>query len=112
MIIRLLIIEPDEEVMESHLSYFHRTTNFVIESAVDADVYFERFQVFLPQVLILEPAMPDAIAILDHVEVPVIVLSRFCGDEALRSHPAVARYFVKPKSLVEIRDVIEELAQP
>lgn len=56
--------------------------------------------------------MPDAIAILDHVEVPVIVLSRFCGDEALRSHPAVARYFVKPKSLVEIRDVIEELAQP
>lgn len=112
MIIRLLIIEPDEEVMESHLSYFHRTTDFVIESAVDADVFFERVHVFLPQVLMLEPAMPDAIAILDHVEVPVIVLSRFKGDDALRSHPAITEYFVKPKSLVEIRDTIEELARP
>jgi hypothetical protein len=108
--IRLLIVEPDEEVLESHLAFFQRTTDFELESAGDSKDCIEKLIVFVPHVLLLEPALPSGLIILDQAEMPVVVLSRLSNDLQLRSHPSVSEYYVKPKPLAEIGQRILELA--
>ena len=65
---------------------------------------------FDPHVLLLEPACPGGIDILDQTEVPVVVLSRLSTDQELRSHASVSEYYVKPQPLAKIGKKIEELA--
>ena len=108
--IKLLIVEPDDEVLDSHLAFFNRATDFEIESAMDADECIEKFIVFVPHVLLLEPAFPSGLTILDQAVVPVIVLSRLSNDLKLRTHPSVFEYYVKPKPLAKIGQRIRELA--
>jgi hypothetical protein len=108
--IRLLIVEPDEEVLDSHLAFFRRATKFSLESAKEFNDWKHKYVLFVPHVMLLEPAFPEGPEILDQVEVPVVVLSRLSNDQKLRTHPSVSEYYVKPQSLAEIGKSIERLA--
>lgn len=112
MRIRLLILEPNEDVLESYVAYFVRTTDFNLDSTTNGRECLSKIENFRPDMLMLEPALPGGLAriILSSVEVPVIVLSRFDSDETLRGHPSVCEYYVKPKRLSELVIRVQQIA--
>ena len=116
--VRLLILEPDEELLESFRGYFERATDFEVRLTANAKDCIEQLRSFVPQVLLMEPVLPPGVAqqILDAVSescdvpyVPVLVLTKHSRHVAA-DHPSVKEFFVKPQSLSIISDTIRRLA--
>ena len=118
MTVRLLILEPDKELLESFRVYFERATDFEIRLSGNAEDCIEQLRSFSPQVLLMEPVLAPGVAqqMLDAVSnsydqpfVPVLVLTRH-SSHAAADHPSVKEFFVKPQSLSMISDTIRRLA--
>ena len=118
MAVRLLILEPDEELLESFRGYFERATDFEVRLTGNALDCIEQLRSFVPQVLLMEPVLPPGVAqqIFDAVAescelpvVPILVLTKH-SRHAAANHPSVKEFFVKPHSLSIISDTIRRLA--
>ena len=116
--IRVLILEPDEQLLESFQTYFAQMTDFEVQVTTRGDDCVEKLRRFRPDVFVMEPALKSGTAqmILDGIDdapdvpyVPVLVLTRFSRIEAA-NHPSVVEYLVKPQSLADITESIRRLA--
>ncbi|MCP4192529.1 MAG: response regulator transcription factor [Planctomycetaceae bacterium] len=118
MPLRLLLLEPEQELLESFESCFNGLTDIDVRYASDVEGCIELLESFHPDVLVLEPALPrgagEAIlqAIGQTTEGPVaavLVLTnrRNWIDE---NHPSIHEYYVKPQSLRMIADRVRKLA--
>ena len=107
--VRLIIAEPDVDLLEGHLRYFQRLEDFDPRGADNYRHCIELFESFSPNALMLEPAMPNSERVLELASMPVIVLSRFQGSKELHANTAITKYFIKPMSLVLLSDQIREL---
>ena len=116
--IRVLILEPDEELLDSFKSFFRRVTDFDVRFTACGEKCIEQLRSFSPHVLLMEPALPLGMAqkVLDGISesdgrpfVPVLVLTRFSCDTTA-DHPSVKACLVKPQSLSMILDAIRRLA--
>ena len=117
MAVRLLILEPDDELLESFRGYFQRATDFEVRLTGNAEDCIKQLRSFVPQVLLMEPVLAPGVAqqILDAVSdscdgpfVPVLVLTKH-SRHAAADHPSVKEFFVKPQSLSMISDAIRRL---
>ena len=118
MAIRVLILEPDEELLDSFKSYFCRATDFDVRFTARGEDCISQLQRFSPHVLLMEPVLPPGMAqkVLDAIGergdrpfVPVLVLTRYSCSTAA-DHPSVKQCLVKPQSLNMISDAIRRLA--
>ncbi|MEL7500194.1 MAG: hypothetical protein AAFN77_21530 [Planctomycetota bacterium] len=107
--IRLLMVDPDLQVIESHLRYFNRMDDFEVDGAHDFPTYEELVRQFLPDVLLLEPLMNGGIRILEQTDVPIVVLTRRNDEETIHEHPRVKEYFVKPTSLIVVATCVRQI---
>ena len=119
MAVRLLILEPDEELLESFRAYFERATDFELRLTGNAEDCIEQLRSFVPQVLLMEPVLAPGVAqqILDAVSdscdgpfVPVLVLTKHSRHAAV-DHPSVKEFFVKLQSLSIISNTVRRLAE-
>lgn len=119
MLIRVVILEPDQELLESFRAYFSRFTEFDVRYSVNGDECISLIDSFRPHVLLLEPALPSGVAeaILEKVGsstdgpvLPVLVLTNR-PSWVDSNHPSIQELHVKPKSLRVIADRIRMLAQ-
>jgi DNA-binding NarL/FixJ family response regulator len=117
MTIRVLVLEPDEPLLESFRTYFERVPDFRVHYTSSGEECISLLHSFCPHVLLMEPALPGGVAdrILDAIGddgrrmfVPVLVLTRFSSREPV--HPMVKEFLVKPQSLGRITDAIRRLA--
>ena len=116
---RVLILEPDQVLLESFTAHFSHFTEFDVRYTVDVDECISLIRSFRPDVLLLEPALPTGAAetILECVAgstegpvVPVLVLTNrpnWIDD----THSSIHELHVKPQSLRLIADRIRTLAQ-
>ena len=107
MKIHVLVVEPDESLLEAHHAYLSAQGFQLAEACTGPDA-MSKLDTRQPDVLLLETDLPDSWGerILDYVRrqpeesrVPVIVLSR--RDPVPLSYP-VQQYFVKPTSMSEL----------
>lgn len=112
MCIRLLFVEPDEDVGLGYMCYFSRTTEFELQLCGDSNECFTLLKSFSPQVMVLEPELPcrSATQILDRVDVPVVVLTRMLDLSKWQDHPAIDECHQKPKRLAELVESVRRLA--
>jgi DNA-binding response OmpR family regulator len=118
MATRVLIVEPDEDVLFAITEYFRRTTDFDCESTTSGQQCIDKLEAFGPDVLIMEPSLPcessgrvlDAIASAsDRVYLPVLVLTRLNRDPNQELHTSISEYLVKPQSLAKVVEAIRRL---
>lgn len=118
MIARVLVLEPDTELLESFRTYFERATDFDVRLTACGEVCISELRDFSPHVLVMEPALPPGMAqqVLDAVGasrerpvVSVLVLTRYTRDVAM-DHPCVTSCLIKPQSLRCISNSIRQLA--
>lgn len=119
MTMRVLILEPDEELLSEMLAYIRRTTDFDCEAASTGEQCIDRLDEFRPDVLVLEPSLPDessdrvldAVARSSHCAVlPVLVLTRMSHDALTKDHELISEYLIKPQALNDIVETIRRLA--
>ncbi|MCP4784813.1 MAG: response regulator transcription factor [Fuerstiella sp.] len=119
MAIRVLILEPDEDVLSEIEAYFRRMTDFDCVGVTSGRRCIDSLESFRPDILVMEPSLPceSAGRILDAVGdapgracLPVLVLTRRSCDPNQKSHKAVAEYLIKPQSLADVVDTIRQLA--
>ena len=118
MPVRIVILEPDVDLLESFRDYFETSIKFETRLTTSGEECLELLTKFRPDVLVLEPVLPTGVAdrILEAVKetpgrpyVPILVLTRF-STHASAEHPAVKGFLVKPQSLKDISDAIQRLA--
>jgi DNA-binding response OmpR family regulator len=118
MATRVLILEPDEDVLLAITAYLQRTTDFDCESVTSGQQCIEMLEQFRPDVLIMEPSLPcessgkilDVIAsAADRTYLPVLVLTRLSRDPTQELHSSISEYLVKPQSLAKVVDAIRRL---
>jgi len=118
MPVRVLVLEPDVDLMESFQDHFAKSTEFHTRLTANGDECIELLASFRPDVFVLEPVLPHGVAdrILEAVQnvpgrpyVPILVLTRF-STHTTADHPAVKSFLVKPQSLKNIGDAIQGLA--
>ena len=116
--IRVLILEPEEALLDSFKCYFDKQIEFDTRYTGQGQECIDLLASFVPHVLLLEPALPAGMAqrILDAVSdsdcqpcVPILVLTKF-GRHSSASHPSVKEFFVKPQLLSSIAATIRRLA--
>ena len=118
MATRVLILEPDEDVLFVITEYLRRTTDFDCESATSGQQCIDMLDRFRPDVLVMEPSLPcdSSGQILDAIAsapgrpyLPVLVLTRLNRDPTRELHSSISEYLVKPQSLDKIVDAIRRL---
>lgn len=116
MSIRVLIVDPDQSLLDSYHDYL-TIHGFEVESASTGSEGLSRLRTWKPDVLVLEPDMPDAWGekILDQLRqvpgehcIPVLILTR--RDRATLAHP-VREYHVKPLSMGELAHSIRSVVK-
>ena len=119
MPIRVLILEPDQELLESFKAYLSRFAEFDVRYSVDGAECISLIHSFRPDILLLEPALPSGVAeailenvggLTDEPVVPVLVLTNR-PSWVDSNHPSIQELHVKPKSLRVIADRIRMLAR-
>ena len=129
--IRVLIADPDE-YLAGHYDEFLGKQGFEVDTAADGLNCLEKLRTFVPDVLVLEPAMPwgggDGVLALMHEEVDrplpsVVILTRGCSPAVLYSIAPyeIADFQVKPlparrlaeriRRIVTSRDVCQTACQ-
>jgi DNA-binding response OmpR family regulator len=107
MSIRVLIVDPDESLLDSYRDYL-TAHGFEMESASTGSEGLSKLRTWKPDALVLEPDMPDdwGEKILDQLRqhpeqhcVPVLILTR--RDREVIVYP-VREYHVKPLSMGEL----------
>jgi len=118
MNIRVLIADPERELLDAYRDYLSGQ-DFEVQTAPSGQNCVDKLQSWRPNVLILEPDMPDGWGdkILKTVRedplasrVPVLILSR-CDSKAI-DYP-VREYHVKPFSLAKLtRGIRKAVMEP
>lgn len=105
--IRVLIVDPDESLLDSYRDYL-TAHGFEVETESAGAHALSKLQAWKPDALVLEPDIPDGWGeeILDQLRehpeqrrLPVLILSR--RDRKVIAFP-VLEYYVKPMSMGEL----------
>jgi len=108
MSIRVLVADPERELLDAYRDYL-LGQHFEVQAASDGQVCLDMLQNWQPNVLVLEPDMPDGWGekILQAVcenpatcRMPVFILSRCDSKQAIK-YP-VREYYVKPFPMAEL----------
>lgn len=117
MTIRLLILEPDRDLLELFETFFSRLDDFEVRYSSTGEECEALIKAFRPDVLLLEPAMPRGVAesILEMVGgstdssvVPVLVLT---NRPNWIDHPSINELVIKPESLRNIAKRIRRIVR-
>ena len=119
MATRVLILEPDEDLLAEIVAYIRRTTDFDCEGTSTGEQCIKEVSRFQPHILVLEPSLPDessdpvldAVAnSLDRAVLPVLVLTRMSHAPDETNHESIAEYLIKPQALADVVGTIRRLA--
>ncbi len=113
MNIRVLLVDPESDLLDNYYDFLIRE-GFDVQTAANGQDCLQKLREWVPNVLVLEPDMPNGSGgkILDEVSkyaTEVIILSRLDRDSVSHSHP-VRAYHVKPFSLSELANSIRATA--
>ena len=108
----LLLVEPDCEILEAFKSFLHRN-GYLVTIAASGRECLDRLSVSIPDLMVLEPALPglwgDRVLatccdLVRSTKLPVIAVSR--RNPGMHSFPFKA-YHIKPISLNALLHSIE-----
>ena len=111
MSIRVLLVDPESDLLDNYRRFLTRE-GFDVQTAADGLDCLAKLRGWTPDVLVLEPDMPNGTGkeILDEVSnhsTEVIILSRL--DRGSMTYP-VREYHVKPFSMAELANSIRATA--